>query len=240
MCIRLRVVTQVRIRRAATTLGFVLESIPPGAELKPRLRGTTHAVAFVVALPLGVLLGLHVTSSAERAGVIAFAAAVAAMFGASALYHRGNWSPTTRRWLRTLDHACIFLLIAGTYTPVALLVLDGSRRVVVLAVVWTAAACAIALNVVWTEAPKWVSATLGIVLGWMGIVVLPQIVHLISAGGLALLVAGGLAYTIGAIVFATRRPNPVPETFGFHEVFHVLVIAAVACHYAAVAFFVAS
>ena len=220
-------------------LMLVLPSSSP-VDAKPRLRGMSHAVAFVAVLPLGVLLGLQVRSPTERVGMIAFAAAVAAMFGASGLYHRGNWSPGRRRWLRTLDHACIFVLIAGTYTPFGLLVLDGAWRVVVLAIFWMGAAFAIALNIVWTDVPKWLSATLALMLGWAGIVVLPQVVQLIGAGGLALLLAGGLAYTVGAIVFATRRPDPIPQIFGYHEVFHVLVIAAVACHYSAVAFFIAS
>jgi hemolysin III len=218
----------------------VLPSPVPGIDAKPHLRGVTHAIAFVAVLPLGVILGLHASSSIERVAVTAFAAAVAVMFGASGLYHRGNWSHTRRRWLRTIDHAGIYALIAGTYTPFGLLVLDGAWRIVVLAIVWSGAAFAIALNVVWTGSPKWLSSTLAIVLGWVGIVVLPQLVGLIGPGGLSLLLAGGLAYTVGAIVFATRRPDPFPATFGFHEVFHVLVIAAVACHYTAVAFFVES
>lgn len=189
-------------------------------------------------MPVGVLSSLYVGSDAERVGAIVFAAAVVAMFGASSLYHRGNWSRTWHRWLRTLDHAGIFLLIAGTYTPFGLLALEGPWRVAVLAVVWSGAALAILLNVVWTGVPKWFSAFVGICLGWVGVVALPQFAGEVGAGGLALLLAGGLAYTAGAIVFATRRPDPLPDTFGFHEVFHVLVIAAVACHYTAVTFFV--
>ena len=212
---------------------------PLATEPKPRFRGATHALAFVAVLPLGVLLGLHVSSPVERVGMVAFAAAVAVMFGASGLYHRGNWSRALRRWLRTVDHAGIYALIAGTYTPFGLLVLDGAWRVAVLAVVWAGAACAIALNVAWTGSPTWLSATLAIMLGWVGVVVLPQVAGRIGVGGLVLLLAGGLAYTVGAIVFATRRPDPLPATFGFHEIFHVLVIAAVACHYTAVAFFLA-
>ncbi len=220
-----------------STLSSVL---PLPVEPKPRLRGVTHAVAFVAVLPLGVLLGLHASSSVARAAVIAFAASVAMMFGASGLYHRGNWSHTPRRWLRTIDHAGIYALIAGTYTAFGLLALDGTWRVVVLAIVWSGAALAIALNVVWTGSPKWLSATIALALGWVGVVVLPQAISVVGAGGFSLLLAGGIAYTVGAIVFATRRPNPFPATFGYHEVFHVLVIAAVACHYTAVAFFLGS
>jgi len=206
--------------------------------VKPRLRGLSHAIAFVLVLPLGVALALDVHTSRERIAVIAFVASVATMFGASGLYHRGNWSEARRRWLRTLDHASIFVLIAGTYAAFGLLVLDGAWQLVVLAIVWTGAACAVVLNIVWADVPKWLSATLGIAIGWVAVVAVPQFEPRIGPGGLALVVAGGLAYTVGAIIFATRRPNPFPATFGYHEVFHLLVITAVACHYAAVAFFV--
>jgi hemolysin III len=211
---------------------------PPAFDLKPRLRGLSHAIAFVLVLPLGVALVLSVHTQRERIAVIAFAASVAMMFGASGLYHRVDWSEARRRWMRTLDHAGIFVLIAGTYAAFGLLVLDGTWQVVLLAIAWTGAACAVLLNVVWMAVPKWLSATLGIALGWVAVVALPQLAPRIGAGGLALVVAGGLAYTLGAVIFATRRPNPFPATFGYHEVFHVLVIAAVACHYAAVAFYV--
>ncbi len=206
--------------------------------MKPRLRGLSHAIAFVLVLPLGVALGLSVHTSRERIAVIAFAASVAMMFGASGLYHRVDWTHARRRWMRTLDHTGIFLLIAGTYAAFGLLVLDGAWQLVVLAIVWTGTACAVLLNIVWTDVPKWLSATLGIALGWVAVVAVPQFAPRIGLGGLALVVAGGLAYTVGAIIFATRRPNPFPATFGYHEVFHVFVIAAVACHYAAVAFYV--
>jgi hemolysin III len=218
----------------ASTLSLVLTSLP---DIKPRLRGIPHTAAFVVALPLGVLLGLTADSARERIGVIAFAAAVAAMFGASALYHRGNWSDRLRRWMRALDHAGIFVLIAGTYTAFGLLVLDGAWRWAVLAIVWTGAACAVLLNVTWKSSPQWLTGVLAIALGWFGAVVAPKFAGEIGAGGVALVVAGGVAYTAGAVIFATRRPNPYPKTFGYHEVFHLLVITAVACHYTAVAFF---
>ena len=170
--------------------------------------------------------------------MIAFAAAVAAMFGLSGLYHRGNWSHTLRRWLRTLDHAGIFVLIAGTYTAFGLLVLDGAWKWVVLAIVWAGAVCAVLLNVAWPSIPRWMSGVLAVALGWVGVVAAPQLVAELGLGGMLLVVAGGLAYTAGAVIFATGRPDPFPATFGYHEVFHVLVIAAVACHYAAIALFV--
>lgn len=210
----------------------------PDADAKPRLRGLSHAIAFVLVLPLGVALALNVNTARERTAVIAFAVSAAVMFGASGLYHRVDWSEARRRWMRTLDHAGIFVLIAGTYAAFGLLVLDGAWQLAVLAIVWVGAACAVLLNIVWTDVPKWLSAALGIALGWVAVVALPEFAPRIGAGGLALVLAGGLAYTVGAVIFATRRPNPFPATFGYHEVFHVLVIAAVACHYAAVAFFV--
>lgn len=205
--------------------------------VKPRLRGASHALAFLVAVPLGVLLVLMAETARERVAVISFAAAVVAMFGLSALYHCGNWPATARRWLRTLDHAGIFVLIAGTYTAFGLLVLDGVWRWVVLAIVWAGAACAVVLNIAWPGIPKWMSGVLAVALGWVGVLVVPQLVTELGIGGLALVAAGGIAYTAGAVIFATGRPDPYPATFGYHEVFHVLVIVAVACHYAAVAFF---
>jgi hemolysin III len=206
-------------------------------ETKPRLRGISHAAGFVAALPLGVLLGLYADTARERVAVISFAAAVAVMFGLSGLYHRGNWSLTPRRWLQALDHAGIFILIAGTYTAFGLLVLEGAWKWVVLAVVWAGAAFAIVTSLLRPAPPRWVTGALALAIGWIGVVVAPQLIFELGAGGIALVVAGGLAYTAGAVIFATQRPNPFPATFGYHEIFHLLVIAAVSCHYVAVAFF---
>jgi hemolysin III len=204
---------------------------------KPRLRGISHTAAFIAALPLGVLLALYANTARERVAVIVFAAAVAAMFGASALYHRGNWSDRPRRWMRTLDHTGIFVLIAGTYTAFGLLVLDGAWRWAVLGIVWGGAVLAVLVNVTWRSSPQWLTGVVAIALGWVGVAVSPKFAGEIGAGGMTLVVAGGLAYTAGAVIFAMRRPNPYPKTFGYHEIFHVLVITAVACHYVAVAFF---
>ena len=206
--------------------------------LKPRLRGYSHAVAFVAAVPLGLALILEADTGRGRLSATVFAATVAAMFGASALYHSPNWSEAPRRWLRRVDHAGIYGLIAGTYTPFGLLVLRGNWRPVVLGIVWTGALAAVAFKFAWVDAPKWISAVIGVALGWVGVVVFPQLVDGIGVGGSLLVVAGGLLYTAGALVYALRRPDPYPAVFGFHEVFHVLVIAAVACQYSAVAFFV--
>jgi len=209
----------------------------PGRD-KPRLRGVSHQYAFFVALVLGLLLVVHAHGVRPRVAALVFATSVATMFGASALYHRVTWAPTPRLWFRRLDHAMIYALIAGTYTPFGLLVLNNEWRIVVLAIVWSGCLAAVVLKLVWVEAPKWLGALIGVALGWVAVVVAPQLVHEIGVTGLALLAAGGVAYTVGAVVYACRRPDPFPTVFGYHEVFHALVIAAVGLQYAVVAFFV--
>jgi hemolysin III len=205
---------------------------------KPRLRGLSHAVAFVIALPLGLALILQAETARGRLSAIVFAAAVVAMFGASALYHSPNWREAPRRWLRRVDHAGIYGLIAGTYTAFGLLALSGYWRWVVLGIIWAGALAAIVFKFAWIDAPKWISAVIGVALGWIGVLVSPQLLGEIGVAASLLMLAGGLLYTLGALVYAFRRPDPRPAVFGFHEVFHVFVIAAVACQYTAVAFFV--
>jgi hemolysin III len=204
---------------------------------KPRLRGVLHEYAFIVAIASGIVLVVIASTARERLAAAVFAGAMTGMFGVSALYHRPNWSDRPRRWLRRLDHAMIYLLIAGTYTPFGLLVLSGAWQVTVLAIVWSGAAVAIGLKLVWIDSPKWVAAVLGIVLGWVGVVAFPQLTS-IGLGGIALLLAGGVLYTAGSIVYVRKRPDPHPTVFGYHEVFHAFVIAGAACQYAAVAFFI--
>jgi hemolysin III len=191
-----------------------------------------------VTLPLAALLALEVDTTSGRVAAIAFGTSVAAMFGASALYHTVTWPDAKRRWLRRLDHAGIYALIAGTYTPVGLLVLNGNWRLAVLGIVWIGAATAIALKFLWVDGPKWLSAAIGIALGWVAVVVFPQILDRVGIAGSLLVLAGGIAYTAGAVVYALRRPDPSPAVFGYHEVFHALVIVAVACQYSAIAFYV--
>jgi hemolysin III len=156
------------------------------------------------------------------------------MFGLSALYHRFTWSPAARRLLRKLDHLGIFGLIAGSYTAVGLVVLSGTDRVVVLSIVWAGVAAAIVTKFVWVEAPKWLSTAIGIALGWVGIAVFPQFLHRAGVAPSVLIVAGGALYTLGAIVYARRRPDPAPAYFGYHELFHALVVAAVGLQYTAI------
>jgi hemolysin III len=194
-------------------------------------------VAFVVACVVGVVFVLEAPDSrALPAAVFAISAAV--MLGTSALYHRVHWHGSARLWMRRADHAGIYLLIAGTYTPVALLGLKGAWKPTVLAIVWTGAGLAILLKFAWVAAPKWLAAVFGVALGWAGVAALPELAHHDGLAPVILLGAGGLAYTVGAVVYAFKRPNPSPRVFGYHEVFHALTIVALVCQYVAIAFFV--
>jgi len=209
------------------------------AEIRPRFRGLSHQLAFFAAVPLAVAFALAPDTAKGRASAVVYGTAVAFMFGASGSYHLVRWSwPRWQPLARRIDHSGIYLLIAGSYTPVGLLILDGSWRLAVLGVVWIGAAAAILLKVCWLDAPKWLAASIAIGLGWVGVLVMPQVWASVGLAGCALLVAGGIAYTLGGIVYAVERPDPRPELFGYHEVFHALVIVAVALQYAAIAFFV--
>ena len=209
----------------------------PELRMKPRLRGVSHQYAFFVSLASGTLRVLLATTTRATVAVALYAASVSALFGVSALYHRVTWTIPARPRMRRLDHAMIFLLIAGTYTPVGLLVLEGTLATVVLAVVWGGALAGIVLELAWTRAPRWLGVTVYLALGWVAVVAMPQLfIRLGMAGGL-LIVAGGLAYSAGAGVYALRRPDPVPAVFGYHEVFHLLVIAGVAAHFLAISLF---
>lgn len=205
---------------------------------RPLLRGVLHQAAFAVSLVVGTLLIVGANGAPRHAAAAVFAGSVAACFGISALYHRVTWTARVRLWMRRLDHAGVYLLIVGTYTPVCLLVLDGAWRLGVLIAVCVGAGAGIAAKFVWVEAPNWVAALLGLALGWTGVVVLPQLATRLNPAAVALLGVGGLAYTAGAIIYARRRPDPLPAVFGYHELFHALTIVAVACQYIAIAFFI--
>jgi hemolysin III len=205
---------------------------------RPLLRGVLHQAGFSVSLVVGTLLIVGADGAREHVAAAVFGGSVAACFGASALYHRVTWTPRVRPWMRRIDHAGVYLLIAGTYTPVCLLVLGGTWRVATLVMVWVGAAVAVVLRFAWVDAPKWVAAALAIALGWTGLVVLPQLATRLDPAAVALLAVGGLAYTAGGIVYARGRPDPLPAVFGFHEVFHALTLVAVTCQYVAIAFFV--
>jgi hemolysin III len=213
--------------------------VTPVPSLKPRLRGVFHQWAFFVSIVAGaVLVALAPTGRATLATAI-YAVTVAGLFGVSATYHRVNWvSATARRWMRRLDHAMIFCLIAGTYTPFALLVLDGPLATAILVGVWGAALAGILLNVAWVEAPKWVTASVYIALGWVAVFALPDMASKLGVIAIAMIGIGGVLYTAGAVIYALKRPDPVPAVFGYHEIFHVLVIAAAAIQYTVIAVYV--
>jgi hemolysin III len=212
--------------------------MPETPALRPRWRGVSHLSMSPVAAGLAIPLAFVGNSAAALVSAIVFGVAVTAMFAVSGFYHVITWRPAVRRWLARLDHATVYGLIAATYTPFGLLVLDGAWQVTILAIVWSGAAVAILIKMFWIGAPKWLSASLALALGWASVAAMPEIAERIGFDGLFFLAAGGLLYTAGAIVYALRRPNPSPRVFGYHELFHALVIAAVGLQYAAIAFYV--
>ena len=206
---------------------------------KPRLRGVSHQWAFVVSIFTGAVLVLLAPNGEAMAAAAIYSASVMALFGTSALYHRINWKTLgARRWMRRLDHSMIFVLIAGTYTPFALLALDGTMATAILIVVWSGALAGVVLQLCWVDAPRLLSALVYIAMGWVALAAYPEMVDKVGITGTALVTAGGVLYSVGAIIYATKRPNPVPKVFGYHEVFHALVIAAAALHYSVVALIV--
>jgi hemolysin III len=204
----------------------------------PRFRGVSHLIACVAALPVGVLLVLHAKTGVAQVSAIIFAASVTAMLSVSSLFHRRRWQPARKRWIALLDHAMIYVLIAGTYTPFCLIVLHDGWRLPILVIVWGGGFAGTVARLFRPHASSWLAAGTCLALGWVSLIVWPQIVGGIGFGASSLLFAGGLAYTVGAIVYARRRPDPYPQAFGYHEIFHALTVVAVACQYATVAFFV--
>jgi hemolysin III len=204
--------------------------------VKPRLRGVSHQYAFFVSLACGIGLILAASGGRARLAAAVYAIAVSALLGTSALYHRVNWRPTARRWMRRLDHSMIFVLIAGTYTPVALLALKGSLASTILLVLWAGAVGGVIFKIAWIDAPKWLFAAVYAALGLVTAAVFGELPAAIGWLGVAGLATGGLLYLVGAVIYASGRPDPSPRVFGYHEVFHVLVLAAAALHYAVIAF----
>ena len=204
--------------------------------VKPRLRGVSHQWAFFVAIVAGAALVVAAPSGRATLAATIYAVSVVAMFGASALYHRIDWkSVGARRWMRRLDHSMIYVLIAGTYTPFALLVLEGGMARAILITVWSGAALGIGLKMLWPDTPKWLSAAVYVALGWVAVAAFPDLAGEIGVVGMALIAGGGVLYTAGAVVYALKRPDPAPAVFGYHEIFHVLVIGAALLQYVAVA-----
>ena len=191
--------------------------------------------AFFVSLGAGAALVLAASGTTAVIAMSVYAFSLSAMLGTSALYHRVTWTPEVRQWMRRLDHTMIFVFIAGTYTPFALLVMHGTLANVVLIVVWVTALGGLILNLVWIDAPYWVSAVIYLSTGWVAVVSLPQLWNEIGPAGVGLIALGGILYSAGAVVYARRKPDPRPQVFGYHEIFHVLVIAAAAVQYVAVA-----
>jgi hemolysin III len=204
------------------------------AALKPRLRGVLHEAAFAVSLVTGTALVCLADAGRERAAALVYAVSVALLFGTSAAYHRGSWSGRSQEVMKRLDHSMIFVLIAGTYTPFALLLLEGTARWLVFGLVWGGAVAGVVLRNVVRRPARWLFVGLYLLLGWVALGVLPQLHERGGAVVVALLLVGGLFYSLGAVVYALRRPDPFPRWFGFHEVFHAFTLAAFATHYVAV------
>jgi hemolysin III len=207
-------------------------------KVKPKLRGVTHEWAFFLSLGAGAALVLAADDAQARISMAIYAGSLSALLGTSALYHRVNWQrPSVRRLMRRLDHSMIFLQIAGTVTPFAVLVMDGPLATALLIAVWAGAVAGIVVELIWIDAPKWVTASVYVAVGWIGALGFPAIVAAAGIGAGILIAFGGILYMIGAVVYARQRPDPRPATFGYHEIFHLLVIAAAAAHFAAIAIY---
>ena len=212
------------------------------AEIKPKLRGWLHLGTAPLALAAGIVLICLSPTATTRIGSAVFAASSLLLFGVSAVYHTGTWSPRVWTFLRRFDHANIFVLIAGTYTPITLILLEGTQRVVLLSVVWACAIAGVFFRVFWTDAPRWLYLPLYIGLGWAAVFFIPGFIDGATArlgtemaiAVLVLVAAGGALYTFGGLVYGVKRPNPWPRWFGFHEVFHTFTILAFSAHYVGV------
>jgi hemolysin III len=207
------------------------------AELKPRLRGWLHAYAAALSIVSGaVLISVAAAVRGGAAGLTTaiYSVTVTLLFGTSALYHRRTWSPRAHAVMKRLDHSMIFVFIAGTYTPIAALSLPRNSAIAVLVAVWAGAVVGVGLKTVWPSSPRWLSVPCYIALGWVAAFVMPDLLHNAGVAALVLIVVGGVWYTLGALVYGFKRPNPYPGIFGFHEVFHGCTLIAATCHYMAI------
>jgi len=209
----------------------------PLALPQPVMRGWSHAIAALAATALAPILIALGPGGADRAVVAVYAIAVVGVFGVSAVYHRFDWTPRVKAVIRRLDHSMIFVFIAATYTPVGFFALGPSSARLVLSVVWSGALLGVVGRVAWLNAPRWVLIAPYPIVGWAALLVIGDIWRGLGVAGSTLLFIGGGLYTIGALIYAVRRPDPWPRWFGYHEIFHLLVVAAVALHYVAIAFF---
>jgi hemolysin III len=200
---------------------------------RPLLRGVSHLVGFITAIGAVLALALSAGAAIQLVASLIYGAGLAAALGTSAIYHRVKWRPRAYRFVRRLDHSMIYVFIASSATPFALLAIDGTWRVTVLVGIWTLAAIGVSMRWLIDNQPRWLLVSTYIVMGWAGLALLPALRHL-SDTGIALVVAAGLLYTVGGFIYLFQRPNPLPRWFGFHEVFHALVVAAATCHFLAV------
>jgi hemolysin III len=225
-----RITSQGREQPAAVTAA-------PAETSRPVLRGWLHLVSFVVILVAGPVLVAHAHTDGARAALTVYVVSLAALFGVSAAFHRIRWSPVGRRRMRRVDHATIFFAIAGTYTAVAGLTVHGWAQILVLCLVWFGGAIGVTVRQLWLDAPKWAIAVPYIVAGWSALAIIPQLLRGMGGVGFGLILAGGACYTIGAVCYAMKRPNPVPGVFGYHEVFHALTVMGATFHFVAIAGF---
>jgi hemolysin III len=210
-------------------------------DLKPKLRGWLHLATAPLTLAAGTVLIALSPNATTRVGSVVFIASALVLFTVSAIYHTGTWSPRAWAFLRRFDHANIFILIAGTYTPFSLLLLHGTAQTVLLTTVWTGAILGVLFRVFWTDAPRWLYVPIYMALGWAAMFFIPAFFHGATALGLGIGIAvfvmigvGGALYTVGGVVYGFKRPNPWPRWFGFHEVFHSFTVLAFASHYVGV------
>ncbi len=210
---------------AADQLSATLE------EVKPKLRGWLHAVSSPLTLAAGIVLVALSPTAATRVGSAIFVTSAVLLFTVSAVYHRGQWSPRAWTWLRRFDHANIFLLIAGSYTPFALLMLEGADRITLLSVAWGGALAGVLFRVLWSGAPRWLYVPVYVGLGWAAVFYLDQFAQAAGVAVLTLIIVGGVLYSLGGVVYGLKRPDPFPSWFGFHEVFHTLTVLAFIAHY---------
>lgn len=213
----------------------MVSSAMKGMKGKPRLRGALHAIIAPIVAVAGVVLIINTPTTAGKVATTIYTITSILLFGTSGLYHRTNLKPRASELLRRMDHSNIYLIIAGTYTPFAVLALSGTASLVVLLVIWIGAACGVAFRTIWMAAPRWLYTGLYIALGWVAVFFIPQFLSGVGLAAVILVIAGGLMYSGGAVVYGLKKPNPWPGWFAFHEVFHTFTVAAYVCHFIAVA-----